>query len=806
MASTEFVNRIPFGESLDQEQKRALLFAFYNAVFIALLGLCLTGLFAAYQILFMFIRPMLWAALVGTMLFPFKRRLRDNLRGWLTQLDNEDRPLVIGVVLLPIQWIRTASEAIYESLFSMTGAFCVVAYVALKVLTFDDVFLRIFIWIDLLHHITDAAIGFLTQKWVFATCTLYFLAFGAWICLSDKDKLHKKFARALSLPIWIFVLAQASNFFGPFRVLIFIGLTVVLSLTSAGLLGSDISANESDPNLEQENSDYPDNKTPVEISSSAVEQEKATHDAKVNTSAIIYDNVSINERSRIDKAITSDSHIQIMVALCLLLFIARHDVFLLFVVIPLVLAGFFKIGEHLGVHEWLFNIGHLVWTSIHEHVNRFLNIVVAGSLRKFVVLLFTSDRMFVSSLVGKVDLISSICVMIGVALVSLLLILFSVVQIHSEVVHLIKLGGNVLSSDVVRQTMNYTQGQIQEQNIDEYIEQGYQEGRKWVSANIRSLAKCDTEGNCERADQLELQAKLLMDNLYRMWEQRNVEGIHQNLTGRTALSSGSAYDWVSQLTSATNLEALKGDIANIITENYETVLTIVHSVWSVLIVNAQLLTAILTTVTMGLLGFGFDILNSFIELIVFCSVVYYLLAYSDEQWAPLKLVNDLSSFLRVRGQSISTSGLNVGEAVESAISDVFVLSTKMAVFYWLYFNFLYSIFDLHVIFIPSLLSALLAAIPIMPPYIVGIFGFVELFLVRGETVAGIAFALASFAPVLFADAAFYREVKGSHPYVTGLAVIGGIYWLGLQGAIIGPIILCCMVALYNVYVEFAKNR
>ncbi|KAI1701542.1 transmembrane protein [Ditylenchus destructor] len=795
MASTEFVNRIPFGESLDQDQKRALLFAFYNAVFIALLGLCLTGLFAAYQILFMFIRPMLWAALVGTMLFPFKRRLRDNLKGWLTQLDNEDRPLVVGVVLLPIQWIRTTSEAIYESLFSMTGAFCVVAYV----LTFDDVFLRIFIWIDLLHHVTDVAIGFLTQKWVFATCTLYFLGFGAWICLSDKEKLHKKFARALSLPIWIFVLAQASNFFGPFRVVVFIGLTVVLSLTSAGLLGSDISASDS----EQPNSDDPDHKPPGGISAGILEQ--ATHAANVKTS-VTSDNGPILERSRIDKAITSDSHIQIMVALCLLLFIARHDVFLLFVLIPLVLAGFFKIGEHLGVHEWLFNIGHLVWTSIHEHVNRFLNIVVAGSLRKFVVLLFTSDRMFVSSLVGKVDLISSICVMIGVALVSLLLILFSVVQIHSEVVHLIKLGGNVLSSDVVRQTMNYTQGQIQEQNIDEYIEQGYQEGRKWVSANIRSLAKCDTEGNCERADQLEMQAKLLMDNLYRMWEQRNGDGANQNLTGRTALSTGSAYDWVSQLTSATNLEALKGDIANIITENYETVLTIVHSVWSVLIVNAQLLTAILTTVTMGLLGFGFDILNSFIELIVFCSVVYYLLAYSDEQWAPLKLVNDLSSFLRVRGQSINTSGLNVGEAVESAISDVFVLSTKMAVFYWLYFNFLYSIFDLHVIFIPSLLSALLAAIPIMPPYIVGIFGFVELFLVRGETVAGIAFALASFAPVLFADAAFYREVKGSHPYVTGLAVIGGIYWLGLQGAIIGPIILCCMVALYNVYVEFAKNR
>ncbi|CAB3245661.1 unnamed protein product [Arctia plantaginis] len=103
------------------------------------------------------------------------------------------------------------------------------------------------------------------------------------------------------------------------------------------------------------------------------------------------------------------------------------------------------------------------------------------------------------------------------------------------------------------------------------------------------------------------------------------------------------------------------------------------------------------------------------------------------------------------------------------------------------------------------LAAVLGAAPFLGPYLAGIPAALDVWL-QGRPMAALLLPIVQAAPMAFLDAAVYAEIKdGGHPYVTGLAIAGGIFYLGPEGAILGPLLLCCLMVVLNLSSTFLRD-
>lgn len=101
---------------LPQGHDKPVKHAFYNAVGLFVLFLCCAAGWALYIILQPFIKPLVWALLVGSVLHPIKHGLREQFRKWFQDIDDSGTPILIGICILPVNIINNISEFIGSNL------------------------------------------------------------------------------------------------------------------------------------------------------------------------------------------------------------------------------------------------------------------------------------------------------------------------------------------------------------------------------------------------------------------------------------------------------------------------------------------------------------------------------------------------------------------------------------------------------------------------------------------------------------------------------------------------------------------
>ena len=192
---------------------------------------------------------------------------------------------------------------------------------------------------------------------------------------------------------------------------------------------------------------------------------------------------------------------------------------------------------------------------------------------------------------------------------------------------------------------------------------------------------------------------------------------------------------------------------------------------------------------------------------MFSTSLFYLLRASGDQYKPIEWAGRLFPIpspivtpIKSRTSSDPTINNKFVRAFNEGINSVFAASIKMATFYGLYTWLIHTVFEARLVYMPSVLAAVFGAVPFISSYWASVPAVIELWLVNGSNWKALLMLIASFAPSYFVDSMIYSEIKGAgHPYLTGLAIAGGVFFLGVEGALFGPILLCCLFVAMNVY-------
>ncbi|XP_034485570.1 transmembrane protein 245 isoform X2 [Drosophila innubila] len=779
------LNRLLRMRSQNHESFRAAMYNFLIAAGVA-------AFVAVCFILGPFVRPLLWAFLMGAVLFPFKRKLAELLNNWFQRLEERDSNVLVSICLAPLEATEHCGRLLINWLcqhWQLLLSGCGVA-VCIKLLVLyapKDFLLALWHWLTFSHGLFVRIIGYLNVYLLLGLIVIYLTS--VHFFWTPEKSAHFVVA---GQSMWIAVAGYLCSFLGALQVPVFLLIMAYVVVSTAyHLQTSDDSDSATFLDRVQklfDKNDFEKSLSNISICRRAGGEatlQSDVEDISLSDTIDSTDTFDAKPTEDTEGGHQSDTFFKLLFYACLGTFLYRNIWMFILAAVPIFLHLLYTVGTYTGITQFVcgkINDGYqALRTWALEHHSAVLPLCLPGVLE----LNYKINCIVRDSLKSSVESVTSILMIILMLLIIIFLSVFFCVNIYSETIEVAYLGKDLINKTITDrpELIDILPANIQA-SIDDALDNAHHYGRRKIETYIDDWL---VDADKVHATKLKEQILDVWDRLIQYWIDFNKAGTSYGPRVPTdALKStfGEIVDNPELVLVA------KQGIIGWAQSNTQTILEVAESLWHIIRTNLSVIMGVAGEILSLLLSGGQACIEFILDMIVFFTALFYLLSSSQEKYAPLQITKYLG---------YSASGIKIADALENSITVVLISMFKCSTFTGLFTWLVHTVFGARIVFLPSALAALLAAAPFLGSYWCAVPAFLELWLAQDRFYAGlILFLLQFFVPSSF-ETAIYADLKGGgHPYLNGLAIAGGMYWIGWQGAIFGPLMLCFFIGLFEV--------